>query len=48
MMTVAECKELKVAELKKLTALEKIVAILEELRAEDDEAADWVLEKINE
>lgn len=49
MMTMKEFETLKKTEAAKIEALEKIIKILDELKkAADDEAVEWVMEKINE
>lgn len=47
-MTTSEFADVKKIELAKLTALETIVKVLEALKELDEDAHDWVLEKINE
>lgn len=48
-MTMEDFKEMKSVEIKKLEALEKIIAILEQLEEDtDSDAVEWVLEKAAE
>jgi len=48
-MTIDDVKELRQQEAAKFDALEAIVKLLDALRdTQDDDAVEWVLEKLNE